>query len=221
MTALPARRAPRRCDDGASGGALTRRPATAGSTRRTYEGSGDTAFGASRGSGGRVTASAGSDSIASGVARTIAARRTVRRRRVIGSPGSAIGVLPLVPGAELAGPERPPPCVVLAIPPHGALQRNGERVARRPAELRDFCGIHGVAPVVARAVGHPPDEHVRLPRQSQDLVGEHDVFDLVAAADVVDLAVATAAQHEVDGGTVIEHIEPVAHVTPVAVERQR
>src|SRR5919198_2862565 len=221
MIALPARRAPRRCEDSASACALTRRPATAGSTRRTYEGSGDTAFGASRGGAGRGTARAGSESIASGAARTIAARRTVRRRRVIGSPGSAIDVLPLIPGAEFARLERPPPCFVLAVPPHGALQRGGEGVTRRPAELSDLGGIHRVTAGVARAVGHPADERVGLARQSQDFAGQNDVFHLVAAADVVDLAVATPTQDEIDGGAVVDDIEPVSHVAPVSIERQR
>src|SRR5437764_11738348 len=98
MTALPARRAPSRWDDGASARAFTRRPATAGSTRRTYEGSGETVPGARRGSGGRVTATAGSEA----ATRTSIERTAVRNDLVIACPASAVRILPLVPGAEFA-----------------------------------------------------------------------------------------------------------------------
>src|SRR5438034_4027913 len=140
MTPLPARRAPSRCDDGASARAFTRRPTTAGATRRTYEGSGETALGGRRGGDGRVTATAGSAGT-----RNSTARSAVRRRRIIGPPGSTVAVLALVPRAELARLQRPPPGLVLAVPAHRRLQRGGERIARRPAELPDLRGIHGVA----------------------------------------------------------------------------
>src|SRR5262249_41864912 len=138
MTALPARRAPRRCDDGASGRAFTRRPATAGSTRRTYEGSGDTALGASRGGAGRGIAGAGRELGRKGPHSSAAASSPTRRRRLWHSPPSSVGVLPLVPGAELTGLQRTPPRLVLAIPAHGRLERGVEPMAGRPAEPADL-----------------------------------------------------------------------------------
>ena len=93
-------------------------------------------------------------------------------------------------------------------------------MARRPAELPDLRGIHRVTAVVAGPVGHGPDERVRPGGEAQDFPREDDVLHLVAAADVVDLAVASPAEHEVDGRAVVQHVEPVAHVAAVAVERQ-
>src|SRR2546422_11541183 len=85
-----------------------------------------------------------------------------------------------------------------SIPAHRRLERGRERMARRPAQLSDLRGVHRVAPVVAGTVGDPPDERIRLAGETQDLAREHDVLHLVPAADVVDFAVAAAAQHEVD-----------------------
>ena len=84
-----------------------------------------------------------------------------------------------------------------------------------------MVAVQGVAPVVAGPVGHGLDEALRLAGQPQDLAREREVLDLVAAADVVDLAVAASAQHEVERRAVVEHVDPVAHVAAVAVERQR
>src|SRR5919204_175352 len=221
MTALPARRAPSRWDDGASTRAFTRSPTTAGSMRRTYDGSGDTVFGASRGAAGRVTAIAGSTSVISGAATNSAAATARRRRRVMEAPVSTVGVLPLIPGAEFAGLQRAPPGLVLAVPAHGRFERGGERMARGPAELSHLRRIDRIASIVTRTVGDAPDQGLRPAREAQDLVRQHDVFDLVTAADVVDLAVAAAAQHEVDGRAVVEDVEPVAHVAAVAVQRER
>ena len=94
-------------------------------------------------------------------------------------------------------------------------------MTRRPAQLSDLRRIHRVPSIVTRTVGDTPDERLRLAREAQDLVRQHDVLHLVAAADVVDFAVAAAAQHEVDGRAVVEDVEPVAHVAAVTVERQR
>src|SRR5262245_30296280 len=221
MTALPTRRAPRRCDDGASGRAFTRRPATAGSTRRTYEGSGETALGASRGGAGRVIASAGHELGPNGNDSSVAANSTKRRRRFMRSPPSPVGVLSLVPGAELTGLQRTPPRLVLAIPTHRRLQRGGEPMTGRPAEPADLRRVHRVPTIVSGAIGHPPDERLGLAGELQDLPGEHDVFDLVTTAHVVHLAVAPAPQDEVNRRTVVEHIEPVADVAAITVQRQR
>src|SRR5688500_9037147 len=136
-------------------------------------------------------------------------------------PGLAVTVLTLVPRAELAGLQGAPPGFVLAIPADGRLQRRCEAMRRRPAEPPDLCAVDGVAAVVAGTVGHALDQRLRLARESQDLVSEHDVLDLVAATDVVDLALATLAKDEIDGGTVVGHVEPVAHVAAVAIEGKR
>ena len=50
---------------------------------------------------------------------------------------------------------------------------------------------------------------------------EIHVHDLVAAADVVDLAVAAFLDQQVERAAVIVHVQPVADVHAVAVERHR
>src|SRR5262245_24539673 len=219
MTALPARRAPRRCDDGASARAFTRRPTTAGATRRTYDGIGDTALGDSRGGAGRGTAIAVGEAKLSGSHSKAAMTRAVHTRRVMRR--SSVRILPLIPGAELARLQRTPPRLVLAIPAHGRLERGRERMPRRPAEPADLRRIHRVPAIVAGSIGHGPDERRGLAGEAEDLMREHDVLDLVAPTDVVDLAVSATTQDEVDGRAVVEDVEPVADVAAVAVQRER
>src|SRR5687768_13533148 len=112
------------------------------------------------------------------------------------TPGLAVTVLTLVPRAELAGLQRAPPGFVLAIPADGRLQCGCEAMRRRPAQPLDLCAVDGVAAVVAGTVGHALDQRLRLARESQDLACEHDVLDLVTAADVVHLALDALAQDE-------------------------
>src|SRR5215470_13922728 len=219
MTALPARRAPRRCDDGASARAFTRRPTTAGSMRRTYDGIADTALGASRGGAGRGTAVAIGAATLSGSHSDAARTRAVHTRRVMRR--SAVCILTLVPGAELARFQRTPPRLVLAIPAHRRFERGRERMPGPPAEPADFRRIYRIAAIVSGAVGHGADERLELAGEAKNFAREHDVLDLMAAADVVDLAVFATTQDEVDSRAVVEDVEPVADVAAVAVQGQR
>src|SRR5664279_6644938 len=57
--------------------------------------------------------------------------------------------------------------------------------------------------------------------QLDDSLGDLDVLDLVAAADVVDLARPPAAKHRLDAGAVVLDVEPVANLPAVAVKRKR
>ena len=51
-------------------------------------------------------------------------------------------------------------------------------------------------------------------------MGEVHVADLVAAADVVDLAAGAALDEQIDRPAVVHHVQPVAHVEAIAVQRQ-
>src|SRR6185503_10211875 len=140
---------------------------------------------------GRMVRSAGrARARPAGTSSAITSVPQMRRVITISPPA----VLALVVGAELAGLQRLPPRDVLAIPAHGRLQRRGERIARRPAELPDLRRIQGVATIVAGPVDHGLDEAVGLVEQAQDLARDREIGDLVATADVVDLAVAALPQ---------------------------
>ena len=69
------------------------------------------------------------------------------------------------------------------------------------------------------AIGHRLDQRQRLAERPEDPVGELDVHDVVAAADVVDLAVAAMVDQQVDRAAVVVDVQPVADVLPVAIER--
>src|SRR4030095_2105815 len=126
---------------------------------------------------GRGSRTIGTASASTGTSRS--AGRAARRRRVIVVPMvSPRAVLPLVVRAELAGLERTPPRVVVAIPVHRGLQRRGEGVAGRPAELPELRAVQRVATVVAGSIGHRLNETLGLAGQSQDLAGQGEVLDL-------------------------------------------
>src|SRR5215470_8809368 len=201
MTPVAKRRLPSRALEAASASARTRTPTIVGSTRWTYDGVAATSFGCRRCSRTRGVASttAGSKPVSS---------RLQIRRRVMGPSMSvsAILVLLAIPGLELAGLQRPPPGLVLAEPRHRRLEGLAEGVLRRPPELSHLLGVDRVAAIVTRPVLHRADQRLRLPGQTQDLPGEDDVLDLMAAADVVDLAVVALAQDQVERRTVVEHV---------------
>ena len=85
----------------------------------------------------------------------------------------------------------------------------------------DLRGVDGIAQVVPLPVGDVGDEALGLAELAADQAHDVDVAHLVVAADVVHLADAAVVDHKVDGPAVIADIQPVAHVQPPAVHRQR
>ncbi len=90
-----------------------------------------------------------------------------------------------------------------------------------PAKRAQLGGVERIAAIVTLPVLHRCDERRGLLKEFQDLVGQIDIFHLVAAADVVHLTVRAALDHAVERAAVIEHVQPVAHVAAVAVEWHR
>src|SRR4030095_11612386 len=133
----------------------------------------------------------GSRTIGTAGARTGTSKNTRmasgRRRVIVGPMVSSRPILPVIVRAELAGLERTPPRVVVAIPVHRGLQGGGEGVAGHPAELPELGAIQRVATVVGGSIGHRLDKALGLTGQAQDLAGQGEVLCLVAAAECGDL----------------------------------
>jgi hypothetical protein len=90
--------------------------------------------------------------------------------------------------------------------------------------------VDGVAAVVARTILDVSDQRFAraavgqrtgLVEQRADRFHHHDVLTLGVAADVVGLAHAPGFKYTPDRGAVVAHIQPVAHVEAVAIDRQR
>ena len=114
-----------------------------------------------------------------------------------------------------------PPILMIEVPLDCLLDAVLEFRLRLPAELCvDLRRVDGVAAVVALAVGDVLDEVFGLAELLEDGLDHVDVGALIVAADVVDLADAALLQDEVDGMAVVLHIEPVADVLAIAVDRQ-
>src|SRR5262245_24619274 len=82
-----------------------------------------------------------------------------------------------------------PPPLVVAIPLDGLPQSLLERHLWGPAGRAQLARVEAVAPVVPGPVGHWLDERAWLAQAVENAVRQLDVHDVVAAADVVDLAV--------------------------------
>src|SRR3954465_15969733 len=124
---------------------------------------------------------------------------------MFGASLSARAVLLLIVRLELrvAILDRAPPRLVSHVPPHRSLQRLFEIRAEAEAEVFELFGGDGVAAVVALAIGDLLDQRRRLARDLEDLQRDFAVLALVAAADVVRLAVRSALDYTVDRGAVI------------------
>src|SRR5581483_8335036 len=144
----------------------------------------------------------------------------VSRRRAIAS-GERPPVLAPVVLAVLAGADRAPPVLVLAVPGDGALDPLAEAHLRAPAQLQQALGAKRIAAVVAGTVGDVLDQRGVAPAELEDAAHDLDVGQLVRAADVVDLARLPPLQHDVDRRGAVLHVEPVADLHPVAVNGQR
>ena len=80
--------------------------------------------------------------------------------------------------------------------------------------------VESIPTVVSQPVGHGLNQGVRLARERQDSASQLNVGYLVSPSDVVDLPVDAAVDDKVDGAAVVLHVEPIAHVQAVAVQRQ-
>src|ERR1043166_1488473 len=104
-----------------------------------------------------------------------------------------------------------------------------EAVTRRPSELSsDLRGVDGVAAIVAGAIGDERLERapgracgMELVDRVADSIHDFDVGPLVAAADIVLFADAPAREDQQQTGAVILHVQPIADVAAVPVDRQR
>src|SRR5260221_7735663 len=102
----------------------------------------------------------------------------------------AVAVLRLVILAELrvAVLDRPPPPLVLLVPGDGVGEPLLEAVLRPPPEGLELRRVERIPPVVAGPVRDGRDQGRRLAAELQEAMREVQVLDLVAAADIVDLA---------------------------------
>ena len=130
----------------------------------------------------------------------------------------------------LAGGDAVHPLLVVEVPAHGLLDALLELEARLPAELAlQLAAVDGVAHVVPLAVGHVGDQvHVLALGASEQAVhrpDQHphdvDVLPLVEAPDVVGLGDSALVEYQVDRPRVVLHVEPVAHVLALPVDRKR
>ena len=100
-----------------------------------------------------------------------------------------LAVLALVVLAVLAGADRPPPLLVVAVPVDGPLDALARSGPRPPSRGRSsFVGGERVAAVVAGAVGDVLDQRLVGAGQRDDPLDHLDVRQLVGPADVVGLA---------------------------------
>ena len=129
-----------------------------------------------------------------------------------------------------AGGDVVEPLLIVQVPADGLLYALFKLQARLPAQLAlQLAAVDGIAEVVSGTVGDVGDEiHVLAlltSEQPVDGIDQHaydvDVLPLVEAADVVSLGNHPLMEDEVDSPRMVFHVEPVAHVLALSVDRQR
>src|SRR5690606_5279785 len=136
-------------------------------------------------------------------------------------PAQPLAVLALVVLAELAALDLAPPPLILDIPFNRRLKRLLEAERMLPAEAAQLGIVKRIAAVVAGPVLNLADERLGLAEDGEHLPHHVDVVALVLPADVVSLAGLALEQHRLDTGAVVLHIQPVAHLAAIPIERQR
>src|ERR1700728_1342714 len=120
------------------------------------------------------------------------------------------------------------PLLMLQVPLDCLANSTLKGFRRTPAEFALDPGcIHGITPVVSGTILHKCDQAAaRLSAASGHLIydvadcpNDIDILLLVPAADVVSLPHFSAREHGCDGLAVIFHVEPVANVPSVSVDR--
>jgi len=92
---------------------------------------------------------------------------------------------------------------------------------RFPTESGELTGIQGVPAVVVLAVGDGLDERVGFAELPTEAPGDFDVFDFVAAGDVIGLTGLAMLDEEINRVAMILDINPIADLPAVAVEGER
>ena len=121
---------------------------------------------------------------------------------------------------------------VFQIPRNCLANAARKALLRLPSQLgSDLAAVDGVAPVVAGTILHIRDQFTPGTRTQfvgtqfiedvADRLHHRDIRHLVQPANVVGLARPALGQHCRYRGAVIAHVQPVAHVHPVAIHRQR
>src|SRR3989442_6158884 len=130
-------------------------------------------------------------------------------QRMLSIPREVQGIGGPIRFIEDARPPRP----VRQVPLDGLGQATVQVVTGRPSETgAQLRSIHGVAAIVAGAVGDELDQRFRLAEQSQQASYELEVRELASPADIVYLAEDPAGEHGPQGLGVIFDEQPIAVV---------
>ena len=120
--------------------------------------------------------------------------------------------------------------MVLEVPADSFFDSFLELQAWLPSQFAlELARVDGVPQIVACAVGDVRDKLLRRPlgvaqqpvHRPYDDPYQVDVLPLVEAPDVVRVGDLAPVEDHVDGPRVVFHVQPVAHVLPAAVHRQR
>ena len=134
----------------------------------------------------------------------------------------AIAVHFLVVVLILAADDGLPPLTVIEIPLDRLLDAVLELGLRQPAQLIvDLSRVDGVTHIMTLTVANMGNQTLRLTQLFADDLYNLDVLLLVVTADIVDLANTTLVDNQVDSLAVVFHIQPVADIQALTVNRQR
>ena len=111
---------------------------------------------------------------------------------------------------------------MIQIPLNGLFNSVLKHRLRKPAQLIvDLCGINRIPLIVSLPVRHMSDQALRFAERLADQTDDINVAHLIVSADVVNLSYPSLPDDQVDRLAVIFHVQPVADIEPLSVDRKR
>jgi hypothetical protein len=126
----------------------------------------------------------------------------------------------LIPSGALE--QRLPPGLVLDVPLNGFVESFVKIAPRFPVQLTlRKRGINRIPAVVSKPVGYKRNQAVRLTQLIEDHFYDIDVHHLAVASEVINRPWLPLEQRGDNRGAMICHVDPIAHIHAVAIDRER
>src|SRR3989344_1560986 len=110
-----------------------------------------------------------------------------------------------------------PPFYVIDIPCDRLAQTIIERVLWLPTQFLYFCTIQRITPIMSQAVCNMSNLIFAFSERLQNFLGEFDVWQLIAPANIIGLSCLTMLCSKEDTFTIIMNIDPIPHIQTISV----
>lgn len=114
------------------------------------------------------------------------------------------------------------PGLVFHVPVKGLFDALVKVHRRLPAQFAfNLPRVHGIPAVVGLAVFNKGNQILILAQKLQNVPSDLQIRVFVVPANIEHIAVFVARNNQIDRRTMIQHVQPVAHIQTIAIHRQR